>query len=206
MTGLRARLRPRPVRHDPRGDPALQARPAVAGRDRRDHARCARDPRGDGVHEDRRHARDHGALHDPAAGGRVRGPGLLAPPRGRRRLGHGRDPLRRDRGPQRLGPPAQHARVARLREPGRAHHRGAPDPGADREARLPRRLHLPHRARRLPHRRRDPGGARSARRHARRRVAERLARPPERHGDQVLGHAEGDPGHLGRDARRLRCP
>ena len=47
------------------GHPAVPARLALEGHHRRRHARGARDPRSDGLHEDRGHARDHRALHDP---------------------------------------------------------------------------------------------------------------------------------------------
>ncbi len=60
------------------------------------------------------------------------------------------------------GPPAADRRVARVREPRSADHGRPADARARREARLPGRLHLAHRARRLPHGRRDPGRARAS--------------------------------------------
>ena len=166
-------LGPRPVHHRPAGDPAVRQGDAVEGRRGRGHARGARDPGGDGLHEDRRDAGDHGPLHDPAAGDRVRDSRVVAPPRRRRRFRDGGDHVRGHRGPEHLRAHSGLGRVACLRESRRADHGRPPDPRAGRAARLPRRLHLTHRARRLPHGCRDPGGARPVRGDARRGLARR---------------------------------
>ena len=92
----------------------------------------------------------------PIAG--VRAPRLVEASRGRRRLGDRGDHVRRDRGP-RASPGSQPAAaVGRPREPLGAARRGACSSLARHRApRLPRRLPLAHRARRLPHGRRHPG-------------------------------------------------
>ena len=145
-----------------------------------------------------------GPLHDPAARGRLRGPRLLAPPRRRRRLGDGGDHLRR-------ASPA--SSISGLQ----------PDTNewlayASLAALITGGLLILARIARLGFladfisRTVLVGfltgvGIQVAlgpvRGHARRRLARRRPRPPQRHGDQVLGHAEGDPGHLARHARGL---
>ena len=93
--------------------------------------------------------------------------------------------------------------MARVREPGRPDHRRSAVPRAGRAARLPRRLHLAHRARRLLDRRRDPGRARPVRGDARRPVAEGLARPVSGTVIKFWDTLKEIPDTLRRDPRRL---
>ena len=72
-------------------------------RHRRRDPRSAGHPGGHGLHEDRGHARRHRPLHAPPAGPPVRHLRVVAAPRGRRRLGDGRDPRDRPRRDRRRG-------------------------------------------------------------------------------------------------------
>ena len=84
--------------HDPGGPPALRPGAPAHRRDRRRDAGGPRHPRGDGLHEDRRHAGDHRPLHAPPADPRLRHLRVVAAPRGGRGLGDGGDPGHRARG------------------------------------------------------------------------------------------------------------
>ena len=120
-------------------------------------------PRGPRVREDRRDAGGDRPVHDAAADGRVRRPRIVAPPgggRGFRDRGHTRRRAYRSRG----------GWVAALRPAGRARGpagRGDAAACPAGQARVPGEFPLPHRAGRVPYRRRHPGGCRPAARHAR---------------------------------------
>ena len=116
----RATERSAAVRRHLRRDPPVSQGVAVGGHRRGGHARGARDPGGDGLHEDRRDAGDHGAVHDPDPDRGVRAVRLVAASRRRRRLRHGRDHVRGDRRPRHHRAAAEHAAVGRAREPERA--------------------------------------------------------------------------------------
>ena len=149
------------------------------------------DPRGDGLHEDLRDAGDHRALHAPPADGRLRDPRLVA------HLVVGGDSataaiLAAGIGGSRASPASHPGQpgVARPRRPERPDVRRAPAGRPAARPRVPRGLHLADRARRLPHRRRDPGRARAGRRDARRARADGIARRSGAgRSPQVLGHA-----------------
>ena len=127
---------------------------------------------------------DHGPLHDPPAGPRVRAVRVVAPPRRRGGLGARRRSSRP--GSSRLAPPGLD-RVRRARRSlsalmcARPAHRGPHPP-----ARVHRQLPVPERAHRLPHRRRHPGRDGPVRRHVR---GQRRQRHDPR---EVRQHAPGD--------------
>ena len=93
-----SRSRPLP---DPSGGATAYDR-SDSGRDHcRYHAGRNCRPGGDGLHKDRRHAFDHGPLHDAHPHGVVRLVRLLTAPGGGRRFGDGGDPCRRHGGNRR---------------------------------------------------------------------------------------------------------
>ncbi len=177
-----------------RRDHARRPQTCPDGHRGRRHPRRARDPRGDGLHQDRRDAGHHRPVHNPDPARRVRRAGLVAPSGRRRRLGNRCDSRG---GPRRYGPD----RLAGVRRAGRHardHHRRHPDPGPPDPVGFSRGLLVAQRPDRIPHRRRDPGGDGTARGNARRHIAER------RHDPQVRRHTPRDPRHEHGHARRLR--
>ena len=176
----------------PAGHPSLQPGLAVEGHRRGHHARRARDPRGDGLHEDRGHAGDHRPLHDPD------------PHRAFALLGSSRHLVV---GGDSATAAIMYAGIAGSRDPGAASPtrpqwlafaglsallaRRIPVHRPRRAARLPRRLHLADRARRFPDRRRHPGRDGPGRRDARRPAAAATVCDRERHGRKFVRHAVG---------------
>ena len=168
----------------------------VHRRDRGGHAGGTRHPRGDGVHDDRRYAGDHGALHDPDPDRRVRGARFVTSPRRGRRLRVCGDHGRRHRG-------SRSDRLAALRLD-RGHRgdrdRSLPAAGSCRATGVPRRLPVEERADRLPDRGGHPGGDGAGGRHVRRAGRQRWRADPGVHRD---AQPDPVPGELD-DGRRLR--
>ena len=168
------------------------------GRGRRYHPGRGEHPGGSRVCGDRWDAGSDRPVHAAAADGRVCRPRFLAPPRRRRGLRHRRHTRR---GPRR----ARGRWLAAIRPVGRARgpaRRRDATVCAAGPARVPGEFPVPHRAGRIPHRRRYPGGGRPTPRHA------RGDRHRQKHPDQARGHSARAPtgtrGRSGSVGRRHR--